>query len=66
MPVLAREDMTASLHTLSGDRDAGLYYVNNPNREARPYIHAAISYYARDDHGSLHVSISSCALPDLV
>ena len=28
--------MTASLHKLAAGRDAGLYYVNDPNREARP------------------------------
>jgi conjugative relaxase-like TrwC/TraI family protein len=41
--------MTASLHTLGGGRDAGLYYVNDPNREARPY--ARDEYYIRDGGG---------------
>ena len=41
--------MTASLHTLGGGRDAGLYYVNDPNREARPY--ARDEYYVRDGGG---------------
>ena len=41
--------MTASLHTLGGGRDAGLYYVNDPNREARPY--SRDEYYVRDGGG---------------
>jgi conjugative relaxase-like TrwC/TraI family protein len=41
--------MTASLHTLGGGRDAGLYYVNDPNREARPY--SRDEYYIRDGGG---------------
>ena len=28
--------MTASLHALATGRDAGLYYVNDPNREVPP------------------------------
>lgn len=38
--------MTASLHALGGGRDAGLYYVNDPNREARP--RSRDEYYVRD------------------
>lgn len=41
--------MTASLHTLAAGRDAGLYYVNDPNREARPY--SRDEYYVRDGGG---------------
>ena len=41
--------MTASLHTLGAGRDAGLYYVNDPNREARPY--SRDEYYGRDGGG---------------
>ncbi|MGO3928173.1 MobF family relaxase [Rhodopseudomonas pseudopalustris] len=41
--------MTASLHALGTGRDAGLYYVNDPNREARP--HARDEYYVRDGGG---------------
>jgi len=41
--------MTASLHTLAAGRDAGLYYVNDPNREARP--RSRDEYYVRDGGG---------------
>lgn len=41
--------MTASLHTLGAGRDAGLYYVNDPNREARP--RSRDEYYIRDGGG---------------
>lgn len=41
--------MTASLHALGNGRDAGLYYVNDPQREARP--HARDEYYAADGGG---------------
>lgn len=41
--------MTASLHTLGAGRDAGLYYVNDPNREARP--RSRDEYYVRDGGG---------------
>lgn len=41
--------MTASLHTLGAGRDAGLYYVNDPNREARP--RSRDEYYMRDGGG---------------
>ncbi len=41
--------MTASLHTLGAGRDAGLYYVNDPNREARPY--SRDEYYGREGGG---------------
>lgn len=42
--------MTASLHALGGGRDAGLYYVNDPNREARP--RSRDEYYVRDGGGT--------------
>ncbi|WLB48304.1 MobF family relaxase [Bradyrhizobium ottawaense] len=42
--------MTASLHALGGGRDAGLYYVNDPNREARPK--SRDEYYVRDGGGT--------------
>jgi conjugative relaxase-like TrwC/TraI family protein len=41
--------MTASLHTLGAGRDAGLYYANDPNREARP--RSRDEYYIRDGGG---------------
>ena len=41
--------MTVSLHTLGAGRDAGLYYVNDPNREARP--RSRDEYYIRDGGG---------------
>lgn len=41
--------MTASLHALGGGRDAGLYYVNDPNREARP--NSRDEYYVREGGG---------------
>lgn len=41
--------MTASLHTLGAGRDAGLYYVNDPNREARP--RSRDEHYIRDGGG---------------
>lgn len=41
--------MTASLHALGSGRDAGLYYVNDPNREARPK--SRDEYYIRDGGG---------------
>jgi conjugative relaxase-like TrwC/TraI family protein len=42
--------MTASLHALGAGRDAGLYYVNDPNREARP--RSRDEYYVRDGGGT--------------
>lgn len=42
--------MTASLHALGGGRDAGRYYVNDPNREARPK--SRDEYYVRDGGGT--------------
>ena len=42
--------MTASLHALGVGRDAGLYYVNDPNREARP--RSRDEYYVRDGGGT--------------
>lgn len=42
--------MTASLHALGGGRDAGLYYVNDPNREARSK--SRDEYYVRDGGGT--------------
>ncbi len=42
--------MTASLHALGAGRDAGLYYVNDPNREARPK--SRDEYYVRDGGGT--------------
>lgn len=42
--------MTASLHALGGGRDAGLYYVNDPNREAR--AKSRDEYYVRDGGGT--------------
>ncbi|RQH06874.1 MobF family relaxase [Bradyrhizobium sp. RP6] len=42
--------MTASLRTLGVGRDAGLYYVNDPSREARPK--SRDEYYVRDGGGS--------------
>lgn len=42
--------MTASLHALGGGRDAGLYYVNDPNREARS--RSRDEYYVRDGGGT--------------
>jgi conjugative relaxase-like TrwC/TraI family protein len=42
--------MTASLHTLGGGRNAGSYYLNDPNREARP--RRRDEYYARDGGGT--------------
>ena len=42
--------MTASLHALAGGRDAGLYYVNDPNREAR--AKSRDEYYVRDGGGT--------------
>jgi conjugative relaxase-like TrwC/TraI family protein len=50
VPVRTSEGMTASLHTLGGGRDAGLYYVNDPNREARPK--SRDEYYVRDGGGT--------------
>ena len=41
--------MTATLHALGAGRDAGSYYTQDPNREARP--HARDEYYARDGGG---------------
>lgn len=41
--------MTASLHALANGRDAGLYYVNDPQRESRP--HARDEYYSADGGG---------------
>lgn len=41
--------MTASLHTLSSGRDAGRYYINDPNQEARPK--SRDEYYAQDGGG---------------
>lgn len=41
--------MTASLHKLSAGRDAGNYYINDPNREARP--NRRDEYYAQDGGG---------------
>lgn len=41
--------MTASFHRLGPGRDAGLYYVNDPNREARP--RSRDEYYAADGGG---------------
>jgi TrwC relaxase len=42
--------MTASLHALATGRDAGLYYVNDPNRESRPK--SRDEYYVRDGGGT--------------
>ena len=42
--------MTASLHALATGRDAGLYYVNDPNRESRPK--SRDEYYVRDGAGT--------------
>src|ERR1700730_6319226 len=50
VPIRASEGMTASLHALGGGRDAGLYYVNDPNREARPK--SRDEYYVRDGGGT--------------
>lgn len=41
--------MTATLHKLRGGRDAGLYYTNDPNREAR--ANSRDEYYVRDGGG---------------
>lgn len=41
--------MTASLHTLGAGRKAGNYYVDDPNREARPNLRD--EYYAQDGGG---------------
>ncbi|NDV87010.1 relaxase domain-containing protein [Aurantimonas aggregata] len=41
--------MTATFHALGAGRDAGLYYVNDPNREARPRNRD--EYYAADGGG---------------
>ncbi len=41
--------MTASLKTLGAGRDAGLYYTNDPNREARPK--SRDEYYVQDGGG---------------
>lgn len=41
--------MTASLKTLGVGRDAGLYYTNDPNREARPK--SRDEYYIQDGGG---------------
>lgn len=42
--------MTATLHVLGTGRDAGLYYTNDPNREARPM--GRDEYYVRDGGGT--------------
>lgn len=41
--------MTATLHALGPGRDAGNYYTNDPNREARP--NSRDEYYAHDGGG---------------
>lgn len=41
--------MTATLHRLGGGAQAGTYYTNDSQREARP--HARDEYYARDGGG---------------
>lgn len=41
--------MTASLHALGNGRDAGLYYVNDPQRESRP--NCRDEYYTADGGG---------------
>lgn len=44
--------MTATLHPLGVGRDAGLYYTNDPAREARPRNRD--EYYTRDGGGIWH------------
>lgn len=41
--------MTATLHALGAGREAGNYYTQDPNREARP--HARDEYYSQDGGG---------------